>query len=62
MNYRRVHIDKSSIKKEISETLYQIAKWHNTTPKIWIPDYRASTTDIDETLQKIQSTKVEKEN
>jgi len=37
----------------------QIAKWHNLTPKLWVVDYRASTVDIEETVQRIKSTKSE---
>lgn len=59
MNYRRIKINNSNIDEELNVLLRQIAKWHNLTPKIWIPDYKVSIADIEETVQKILNTKNE---
>mgnify|MGYP000860144383 FL=1 len=59
MNYRRIEINNSNIDGESNALLNQIAKWHNLTPKIWIPDYEVSISDIEETVQRILNTKNE---
>lgn len=59
MNYRKIEFDNGNMNKKLEFLLMQIAKWHNLTPKIWIPDYKVSTTDIEETVQKIQNTRNE---
>ncbi len=38
------------------DVLFQIAKWHNLTPKLWLPDYKVSEKDISETINRINDT------
>lgn len=59
MNYRKIEFDNDNIDKKSELLLIQIAKWHNLTPKLWIPDYKISTTEIEETILKIQDTRNE---
>lgn len=59
MNYRRIELDASNMDRKLELLLMQIAKWHSLTPKLWIPDYRVSKTDIEETVQRIKNTKNE---
>ncbi|TCU75749.1 acetyltransferase (GNAT) family protein [Tissierella praeacuta] len=59
MNYRKIDLDCSNIDKKLELILIQIAKWHNLTQKLWISDYKVSTIDIEETVQKIQNTRNE---
>lgn len=59
MNYRKIELNDSSNDKELELLLIQIAKWHNITPKLWMSDYRASTVDIEKTVQRIRNTKNE---
>lgn len=59
MNYRRIELNDSSTDKELELLLIQIAKWHNLTPKLWMPDYRVSNIDIEKTVQRIKNTKNE---
>ena len=59
MNYRKIELDSSNIDKKSELLLMQIAKWHNLTPKLWIPDYKVSTAEIKETVLKIQNTRNE---
>ncbi|MCQ1531335.1 GNAT family N-acetyltransferase [Lutispora saccharofermentans] len=59
MNYRRIELNGSNNDKKTDMLLMQIARWHNLTPKLWIPDYKASAADIDETIQRIKNTKRE---
>ena len=58
MNYRKIEFGGKYI-KELELTLKQIAKWHNETPKLWIPNYKASEEDIEETVEKIINTRTE---
>lgn len=53
MNYRKIEFNDTSTES----LLYQIAKWHNLTPKLWRPDYRVSNEDIEKTVQRIRNTK-----
>lgn len=59
MNYRKAEFYGSNIDKNEELLLKQIAKWHNLTPRLWIPNYKISTVDIEETIQKIKNTKKE---
>lgn len=59
MNYRKIDFVDGDINHKSKAILIQIAKWHNMTPKLWIPDYKASEADIEETIQKILNTKNE---
>lgn len=59
MNYRKIQTKGSSTDKELDLLLVQIAKWHNLTPKLWKPNYRASNSDIEKTVQRIKHTKSE---
>ena len=59
MNYRKIELDSSNIDKKSELLLMQIAKWHNITPKLWIPDYKVTTAEIEETVLKIQNTRNE---
>lgn len=59
MNYRRIELDGRYTDKKLESLLIQIAKWHNLTPKLWRPDYKASAADIEETIQRILNTKRE---
>ena len=36
--------------------LRQIAKWHNLTPKIWMPDYRMTEQDIEDAVSRMVNT------
>lgn len=38
------------------EVLFQIAKWHNLTPKLWLSDYIVSEKDVSETVNRIKDT------
>ncbi len=57
MNYRQIEINDSSSDKELELLLIQISKWHNITPKLWMPNYRASTVDIEKTVKRIKDIK-----
>ncbi|WP_406242556.1 hypothetical protein ACF3M2_20725 [Tissierella carlieri] len=57
MKYRKIEIDGSYTDEKLELVLMQIARWHNLTPKLWRPDYKASTADIEETVQRILNTK-----
>lgn len=35
---------------------HQIAKWHNETPRLWMPDYWPTGADIQKTLAKLEAT------
>lgn len=59
MNYRKIELDSSNIDKKSELVLMQIAKWHNLTPKLWIPDYKVTMAEIEETVLKIQNTRNE---
>ncbi len=59
MNYRKIELDSSNIDKKLELLLMQIARWHNLTPKLWIPDYKVTTAEIEETVLKIQNTRNE---
>ncbi len=59
MNYRKIELDGNYTDKKLELILMQIAKWHNLTPRLWRPDYKASTADIEETVQRILNTKNE---
>ncbi|MBU5313827.1 GNAT family N-acetyltransferase [Tissierella carlieri] len=59
MKYRKIEIDGSYTDEKLELILMQIARWHNLTPKLWRPDYKASTADIEETVQRILNTKKE---
>ena len=42
--------------KEVShEVLYNIAKWHNETPSLWIPGYVPTENEINETIARMKS-------
>ena len=41
MNYRIIEV-----KTESQVTLKLISKWHNLTPKLWIPEYKITEEDI----------------
>ncbi|SCY55247.1 GNAT family N-acetyltransferase [Alkaliphilus peptidifermentans] len=58
MNHKKIELN-SSINKDLELILVQIAKWHNFAPKLWNPDYRASTEAIEKTVQRIKNTKSE---
>lgn len=59
MNYRKIEIKDNSADKELELLLVQIAKWHNLAPKLWKPNYKASSSDIEKTMQRIKHTKSE---
>lgn len=59
MNYRKIEFNDSNTDEKLELLLAQIAKWHNLTPKLWMPDYRASAEDIKETIQRIKNTRNE---
>ncbi|WMM23940.1 GNAT family N-acetyltransferase [Tissierella sp. MB52-C2] len=59
MNYKKIELGVGYTDKKLESLLIQIAKWHNLTPKLWRPDYKASTADIEETIQRILNTKKE---
>ena len=59
MNYRKIDFGASDNGKELELLLIQIAKWHNIAPKLWIPDYKPSIEDIEETKETILNTKGE---
>lgn len=59
MNYRKIDFDGRGSDEKLETLLMQIAKWHNMTPKLWIPDYKPSMEDIEETKEKILNTKDE---
>lgn len=59
MNYRKIELDCSYTDEKLELLLIQIARWHNLTPKLWIPDYKASKADVEETVQRILNTKNE---
>ena len=59
MNYRKIELNDSNTDKELESLLTQIAKWHNLTPKLWVPDYRVTNADIEKTMQRIQNTRNE---
>lgn len=48
MNYRQ--IDRTVASREVLE---RISKWHNETPRIWIPDYEPSKEEIEETIERM---------
>lgn len=54
MNYRKIELNND---QEIESILIKIAKWHNLTPKLWVANYRLSDEDVEETVQRIRSTK-----
>lgn len=35
------------------EVIYNIARWHNETPRLWIPNYEPREEDIQETIQRM---------
>ncbi len=59
MNYKKIELNNSNIDKKSELLLMQIAKWHNLTPKLWIPDYKISTAEIEKTVLKIKNTRNE---
>ena len=59
MKYRKIEVDEININKKLELNLIQIAKWHNQTPKLWIPNHKVSGADIDETVERIKNTKAE---
>lgn len=38
------------------EILMKIIKWHNMTPKLWIPEFKVTEHDADRTLKRIETT------
>lgn len=59
MNYRKIDFFAGEMDKESQSLLMQIAKWHNLTPKLWVPNYKAYETDIEETIKIILDTEKE---
>ncbi|MTI47919.1 GNAT family N-acetyltransferase [Sporosalibacterium faouarense] len=57
MNYRKIEINSED--KSLESILPQIAKWHNMTPKLWRPEYRVTSKDMEETIERIKNTKKE---
>ncbi|WP_313340149.1 GNAT family N-acetyltransferase [Sedimentibacter sp.] len=57
MNYRKIEINGINDDNKLDLLLTKIAKWHNLTPKLWINNYKASNTDIDETVRRIKNTR-----
>ncbi|SHI61768.1 GNAT family N-acetyltransferase [Lutispora thermophila] len=57
MKYRKVQLNSQD--KNLKHLLVQIAKWHNDTPKIWIPDYEPTDEELEQTMGSIRSTKDE---
>ncbi|MCH4887175.1 GNAT family N-acetyltransferase [Acidaminobacter sp. JC074] len=49
MDYIRIDTDHIN-----DEVLYNIAKWHNETPRIWIPDYIPTEEEIAETIARMK--------
>jgi len=45
MNYLQVNANTAS-----NEVLYNISKWHNETPRLWIVGYEPTEEDIQETI------------
>jgi len=50
MDYIRV-----DTKQVNDQVLYNIAKWHNETPRIWIPDYIPTEEEITETINRMKN-------
>lgn len=49
MKYRQIHTDTST-----GELLERISKWHNDTPRIWMPDYEPTREAIEETVTRMK--------
>lgn len=47
--------NKSKILKN-QDMLMQIVKWHNMTPKLWIPEFKITEHEVDKTLKRIETT------
>jgi len=39
---------------ESDDVLYNISRWHNETPRLWIPDYHPSEKEINETISRMK--------
>ncbi len=50
MNYRQIHATTTK-----DELLYSIAKWHNETPRLWMPNYEPSEEEINETIERMKT-------
>lgn len=59
MHYRKIEVNGINGDDKLELLLIKIAKWHNLTPKLWINNYKASNTDIDETVRRIKNTRNE---
>lgn len=35
--------------------IYDIARWHNETPRLWLEDYQPSEDDINETIERMMA-------
>lgn len=57
MKYRKIEINFQD--ENLNHLLVQIAKWHNDTPRLWIPDYEPTNEDIEQTVERIRGTKDE---
>ncbi|QOR36836.1 GNAT family N-acetyltransferase [Clostridium sp. 'deep sea'] len=51
MNYRKIEVNENE-----APILTQIAKWHNFTPKQWMPKYKPTNDDIEATITQINKT------
>ena len=59
MKYRKIDFDISNTDEGARSILRQISIWHNMTPKLWIPNYKLSEEDIEETMEIILNIKKE---
>ncbi len=58
MKYKRIELI-NACNLELDLLLYQISKWHNLTPKLWMPEYIVTEVEIEEAVQRIKNTKAE---
>jgi len=49
MNYTQIKLDDVS-----EDVLYNISRWHNETPRLWIPDYEPTEDEIEETITRMK--------
>ena len=49
MNYTQIKMDDIS-----DDVLYSISRWHNETPRLWIPDYEPTEDEITETITRMK--------
>jgi len=48
MNYRQIHVQSSK-----EEIVAKIARWHNETPRLWMPEYEPTEKEINETIARM---------